>query len=143
MSHNLPTVAHFREQYLGLTETFIYNYLSNFRRVRPVVFTETTINLDAFPIKPIYVHAFPKYSLRRFANAFAKRVLKHDLYVEYYLRREEAKLIHAHFGPKGRRLLSVKKNIGLPLVTTFYGVDLSLYHLRDTYSKLFDKGDLF
>jgi len=144
MSQNLPTIAHFREKYLGLTETFIYNYLSNFQRIRPVIFTEVILNLDAFPIEPIHVYAFPKYSLRRFINAFAKRFFNHDIYVEYHLRKEKAKLIHAHFGPQGYRVLPIKRNIKLPLVTTFYGVDLSLeYYHGDQYLELFEEGELF
>jgi colanic acid/amylovoran biosynthesis glycosyltransferase len=56
-------------------------------------------------------------------------------------------LLHAHFGPSGVRALTYKRGTRLPLVTTFYGYDVSALARRRVwlrrYSRLFDQGDLF
>ena len=57
-------------------------------------------------------------------------------------------LIHAHFGMKGWEMLGVKQRLGVPLVTSFYGMDAwKLPHAsamwRGRFAELFAKGDLF
>jgi colanic acid/amylovoran biosynthesis glycosyltransferase len=56
-------------------------------------------------------------------------------------------VIHAHFGTAGAMLVDLRLTSGLPLVTTFYGVDASAC-LRNPrwnkpYARLFTAGDLF
>ncbi|HEX5137088.1 MAG TPA: glycosyltransferase [Planctomycetota bacterium] len=41
------------------------------------------------------------------------------------LRELQATLLHAHYGPVGLRILPVARRLGLPLVTTFHGFDIS------------------
>jgi colanic acid/amylovoran biosynthesis glycosyltransferase len=76
-----------------------------------------------------------------------RRLARRDLYVERILRREKVRLLHAHFGPSGVRALTYKRGTRLPLVTTFYGFDLSTLARQDVwrrrYSRLFEQGDLF
>ena len=45
-------VAHFMDCYLGLTETFIHEYLTAFRRARPVVIARSVENRKHFPLPP-------------------------------------------------------------------------------------------
>jgi colanic acid/amylovoran biosynthesis glycosyltransferase len=47
-------------------------------------------------------------------------------------RRVDAKLLHAHFGMAAWKVLSLRRRLGLPLVVTFYGVDVS-HCLVDPY----------
>lgn len=57
------------------------------------------------------------------------------------------RLLHAHFGYTGCQVLRVKHKTGLPLITTFYGEDISALPEVDdwskAYSQLFAEGDLF
>lgn len=39
-------------------------------------------------------------------------------------------LLHAHFGPNGLRVLPLARRLGLPLITTFHGPDISITDLR-------------
>jgi len=64
------------------------------------------------------------------------------------LRQENACLLHAHFGEWGYRCLKLKRRTGIPLVTTFYGWDMSRLPAqsaawRERYRTLFQEGDLF
>ena len=55
--------------------------------------------------------------------------------------------MHAHFGPNGCAMVPVTKALGVPLVTSLYGVDAAvlpyLPQWRDQYARLFRDGDLF
>ena len=66
--------------------------------------------------------------------------------------RNEAKrhgcvLLHAHFGWSGPTTLSAARQLGLPLVTTFYGRDLAhrkrRWQRHEAYGELFSGGTLF
>jgi colanic acid/amylovoran biosynthesis glycosyltransferase len=56
-------------------------------------------------------------------------------------------VIHAHFGPNGCAMLPIAKALDIPLVTSFYGVDISVLprrpQWRDRYAALFGGGHLF
>jgi len=47
------------------------------------------------------------------------------------LRTEGATLIHAHFGPAGLRMLPVARELGIPLVVTFHGYDVTSLPAQD------------
>lgn len=141
-------VAHFRSQYLPISETFIYWYITNIQKYRCILLTRELTNLSLFPFHSL--HCEPKlkrYSLRRFCCRSLRKFFKRELYFEYIIKKEQAKLIHAHFGPEGVEMLGIKKRLRLPLVTTFYGFDMSML-ARDkkwqkAYETLFKEGDLF
>ncbi len=143
-------VAHIMECYLGLTETFIYDYLSAFRRVRPVIIARRLENLGGFDLpREASLHLSPP---RRGSAAWAAAAVKRRLkggepHLEKILAREQVRLIHAHFGPTACALFEVKRRTGLPLVTSFYGYDASmapvLEEFRDRYRHLFEVGAVF
>ena len=63
------------------------------------------------------------------------------------LKKEKARLIHAHFGPQGVAMIPIKRWLKLPLITTFYGFDVTQLPREDiwnkAYQRLFKEGDLF
>ena len=70
-----------------------------------------------------------------------------DRFLDGVLLRHPADLLHAHFGMAGTRLTRIASRHGVPLATSFYGVDASAV-LRDRrwqrrYDELFRCGDLF
>ncbi|MCS3855301.1 colanic acid/amylovoran biosynthesis glycosyltransferase [Salinibacter ruber] len=67
----------------------------------------------------------------------------------YYMAHKYAPdVFHAHFGPKGCRVLPIAGSLGIPIVTTFYGYDVSKLPSKsdewlEKYEKLFNKGNMF
>lgn len=142
------TVAHFRTPFLGFSETFIYGYLSHMNReVRPVVYTTARANGNMFPFQDVIDYSYPRFGLTWTANQIARAVGIRNWSLIRKLRAENARLIHAHFGEEGYELLSVKRQLGIPLITTFYGYDVSelgrIPEWRAKYQELFRDGDLF
>ncbi len=81
---------------------------------------------------------------RLFRGAYEKRL---EGFYRRHVRDLKAGLIHAHFGMAGCKIENVKRESGLPLITTFYGVDASQC-LRSRYwlprlKALFGYGDRF
>ena len=66
---------------------------------------------------------------------------------ERVARRKGARLLHAHFGASSVWTLPLKRKLGVPLITTFHGYDISrrstLKEMEGTYQELFKVGDLF
>ncbi len=143
-------VAHVMNSYLGHSETFIWQYLHSFRNVMPIVIAQRLENLDQFPvpngqIRPIYG---PRWSFPWAMDNWYRRALKNPLgYAKRVIRKEDIKLIHAHFGPIGSNYLPLSISLNIPLITTFYGYDLSRKDIIDkhktAYTRLFKEGTLF
>jgi colanic acid/amylovoran biosynthesis glycosyltransferase len=141
-----PVVAHFRALYLGRSETFIYRYLSHFTRVRPVVFAQEVMNLDEFPVPTIETYPPPRWSAWGIRDRIGRRLGREPFLASRVLH-HGAIALHAHFGPQGHALLPVRQETGLPMVTSFYGYDMSMLPRdpvwRARYAELFAEGDRF
>jgi colanic acid/amylovoran biosynthesis glycosyltransferase len=125
--------------------------LTHLERVRSIVLTSRTENLDTFPYDPIFEYEEFTYrsgtiggGLRRIFEMFTSR--KTNFYVQT-CRSQEVDLLHAHFGTEGYYQLPVKRRLEVPQVTTFYGSDISKTpqapKWRRRYQQLFQEGDLF
>lgn len=140
-------ITYFRSYYLGLTETFIYQYLINFKRVKPFVFTFNVENLDKFPFPEVHMAMYRPYVWGNLISKGGRHLLGRDFKMEALLKKYDISLIHAHFGPDGYHLMPVKKKTGIPLITTFYGYDMSILprkeEWRRKYRELFVCGDVF
>jgi colanic acid/amylovoran biosynthesis glycosyltransferase len=142
-------VAQIHDQFFAPSETFIYGVVSRLSRFRAVCLAKRFVNLDAFPFPSAdsFRIGEKRYTPPSLVRAVVRRLARRDRYVERILRRENVRLLHAHFGPSGVRALLYKRGTGLPLVTTFYGYDVSAlarhYVWRRRYSRLFAQGDLF
>lgn len=143
-------MAHVVECYLGLTETFIYDYLAALGRVRPVIVARALANLGGFPLpRGASLHlSLPRRGSVAWAMAAVQRRMRGgEPHLEKILAREQVRSIHAHFGPTACALLGLKRRTGLPLVTSFYGYDASLApvleEFRGRYRQLFEVGDVF
>ncbi len=141
----MDRVAFAVHKYLGLSETFIYGPLYNFKSFEPVVLTLSKENLDKFPFPQIFSISDLAPRQRILENltnyfgrfSFFKKIIK-DL---------EIKLIHAQFAWDGIFMLPLKRHSKLPLVTTFRGLDIYGFGNNLVYrlqlKKLFCRGDLF
>ena len=125
--------------YLNQTETFIYEPLKTFSSYEVIILTEKKKNLDQFPHPHVYSFSdlppWQRFRLGRLGY-FKKMIQEH-----------KPKLIHAHFGWEGTFLLPLKKHFDLPLITSFYGLDVYILPksplVRWQLRRLFAEGDLF
>lgn len=144
-----PIVAHFNNIFFAGSETFIYQYISHLRVFKPICVAHNFANLDQFPFpsENMYSLSSKRYSCKWFYQKLNHRVLCNDPMLMKVLKKTGCSLIHAHFGPNGCLAVSSKVRLGLPLITTFYGYDLSKKDALNKYMKryeiLFEKGDLF
>ena len=152
-----PIVWHLLGQYLLPTETFIYSTLTKLKRCQPVVISfDPVVNLDAFPIgrRPLYcLHErlrSPRYFLPKAQSSltgrdWVEKAEKREL--EIIAKDFKPDIIHAHFGPTGYNGLKLKRALGAPLFTTFYGFDTNVSppdrQWQTRREELFASGDLF
>lgn len=117
-----PVVAHCATPYLHTDGSWLYNQLRFLQRYRPVVLTQEGRNLDQFPVQTLYsAEAYPFW--QRQANRVWRRLSGEYPFYGPLLRRERARLLHAHFGDQACRCLRAVRSSGLPLLTSFYGYD--------------------
>ena len=141
------TVGHVLHRYLNRSETFIYTTLRFQTAFRPAVLVRFTDHLDEFPIDNLHELKADRRLRRRIARKLAVRTrgYSRDGY-DYELgraaRAARCVALHAHFGPTGSRSLHAASRLGLPLITTFYGRDIS-DSFGCSYEELFRDGDLF
>lgn len=147
-------VAQFVRRIFTPTETFIYNYLTTLRSVKPVCIAFRKVPVVSFPYNEPIVELYSwdiLSRLKRKVYYYWKQdedIYKFDLQKTYEtLRDYDVKVLHAHFGYTGSQVLSIKHETNIPLITTFYGVDLSSFANEVKWQKksknLFDEGDLF
>ena len=147
-------VAHFRRKLFNPTETFLYNYLTSFRRIIPVCVTYQRQNNEWFPFQHPMVELYKwdllHKNMRKFRRVLNRRyvMLKFDNRKTFAtIDRYNVRVLHAHFGYTGSEILPVKQNTGLPLITTFYGEDVSalptMTNWQLAYGRLFSEGDQF
>ncbi len=139
-------VAHSANPFLPLTTGWIYDQIRALKRYRPIVVTQARQNLDRFPFEPIF--STEDFSPeRRMVLRLIRKVRGTYAGYENWIREHDATLIHAHFGQEGYRCLSAKQHVGIPMVTTFYGMDVSALPRqkiwRKRYERLFAEGELF
>ncbi len=143
-------VAEVVNQYLPLTQTFLYGTLTHLTAVRPVVLAAGTENLEAFPFDDMIV-VEPGGRGASAVDAVARRLtgrrpVRERRYADAF-RQTGAAVIHGHFGWSAPNTLPLKREFGLPLVTTFYGADMSALprvpEWQRIYAELFVEGDLF
>lgn len=147
-------VAHFRRSWFAPSETFLHNTIRACRSTRPLLVGYTRVNADAFPVDGPVLALYPPGSWAERELALRVRLLGprgHPRFARRRtfaaLRRHDARVLHAHFGHTGWQVLSVRRRTGLPLVTTFYGHDVSRQARNATWGarfrELFAEGDLF
>jgi glycosyltransferase involved in cell wall biosynthesis len=142
----MEKVAHLTVKYLNFSETFIYEQIRNMKAYEPVVLTlSKNNNVKRFPVNRIYsVSDLPPW--RQKAESI-RSIFGRSRYFRDLIKDLDIKLIHAHFAYMGNYALQFKKYFDIPLITSFYGLDIyqltknPLYRLQ--LKRLFKHGDLF
>lgn len=143
-------VAHFSDAFFEGSETFIYQYISHHSRFKPICIAKRFVNLDQFPFPDEDCHTYGKIPQTRMGIRYqelCRKFLGREPLLAGQLKGLEFDLIHAHKGVNGSIVATAKRRMGFPLVTTFYGFDISrrsvLEENKRGYGVLFDVGDLF
>ncbi len=146
----MKRVIHYKGSYLPITETWIYEQIKNLKRYQPIVYALRTENLDIYPTEKIRSLELKRGlgDLATFFNKGWNKLFNFYPYFMFALRKDKPKLVHAHFGPTAYDFLELKSIFKLPLITSFYGCDLSLLPYQNSewklrYKKLFRQGDYF
>jgi colanic acid/amylovoran biosynthesis glycosyltransferase len=145
-------VVHAVERFLPRSETFIYTVVSGHRDYEAAVLCRVREHDAEFPLPRIHVTG-PQLSRRQvswWVDASMKHATGRSLWergVEATLRAIAPDVIHAHFGPVGCDFVDLAARLGIPIVTSLYGVDAAvlpyLPQWRHRYARLFRTGDLF
>lgn len=152
MNQEKPTIAHFVSQFLFLTGSWIYTQLINLKSYRSFVLTLELENQEQFPFEDVYCYSQPVKGNRLWQIAMRKvyEAVTHSQ-VHYFtdvILTQRTRLLHAHFGTEGYYRLGLQQKVSLPLITTFYGADMSKLpntkpKWRKRYRFLFEVGSLF
>lgn len=141
-------ILHCIHSFLPITENWVYSQLLFNTRCRSSVLCQYRQNETQFPHNSVYP-VYWKLSLgaqcalllsrlrERYRNGPALRII----------RVAKPDLIHAHFAWEAWRHRSAIRESGLPFVTTFYGLDVSMLPRRAVWRKryayLFKRGNAF
>jgi len=144
---DVRVVAHYTRIFLPVTEGWIYDQIRWCRDWRSIVLARKTRNLEQFPWQPTYSLSDMPAFLRLVAELEERTtgIIPRHLKA---CRNEGVSVIHAHFGDQGRAALPLARSLRVPLVTSFYGRDMSCHRggmagLRRHYERLFREGTLF
>jgi colanic acid/amylovoran biosynthesis glycosyltransferase len=153
-------VLHYCRTFSNLSETFIYGQITELERqgVDNHVVAHWRKNESERPFDKVSNVPWPSdwnprrigYRLLELIGARTNRTSYWTLVRPQFreeIARVEPNVVHAHFGRAGAAIASVAASSGVPLVTTFYGYDLSRLpkqkRWRDAYKRLFRNGARF
>ncbi|MCX7766306.1 MAG: glycosyltransferase [Candidatus Sumerlaeia bacterium] len=149
VKNNKSVVAQINHTFFEKSQTFIYHYIANLQRFQPICLTWMIANLEQFPLQEtdIYLLGRKKLTPGWLYYGIIRYLIGRDLLMEKILKEREVKLIHAHFGPAGVYAIQSKRALKIPLITSFYGYDISVYSrlkkLSKQYRILFEVGERF
>ncbi len=150
-------VVHFKKYFLNNTETFVYNQILNQQELEAYVLCRQNIlnsNFDYSKIGSVFEIPFMvSWGVQK--NIFALMGILGQKY-KFDLKKIEEKLteikpdvIHAHFGPDANYILPAAVKLDIPLITSFYGYDVSEFPdsysglAKRAYRRLIEKGEMF
>jgi colanic acid/amylovoran biosynthesis glycosyltransferase len=148
-----PVVAHINAGFVYKSETFIYHYLSHLKRFHPLCLASEFVNNELFPLSSRDCYTLPVQAPQKFSYPWLYGAIQRKLFgknisqEEVIFRCRNVRLIHAHFGPQGFFALKLRGAYKIPVITNFYGFDVSELIRQpqwvENYKTLFREGDLF
>ena len=137
-------VGFLRHNFLPPSETFIYSSLRALDRYAVRVFALSRQSEQKFPFDDVTRPGLLERALYR-ATTWSPR---------FFRWARQVRVLHAHFGYTGVHALWAARRMGLPLVTSFYGHDVTLrrswkrldpsyWHYWALARRLFRRGDRF
>jgi colanic acid/amylovoran biosynthesis glycosyltransferase len=141
-------VAHVLYSYLPVTQNWIYTQLRANRRCDHRVLSLTEENVSQFP----WEHRSCAFPPGRMFSAFRLllaryRIIQPAGFFRSTLQAVRPDVVHGHFSTESWRVFNAVRAAGLPLVTTFYGLDVDKLSRRRAwkprYRALFAYGSRF
>ena len=140
-------VAHSVYSWLPVTQNWIYTQLRRNRSFDHAVISMTAEGEEQFPVDARHT-AFGKSAADRIGLFMARYWIRQP---SSFYRRLIPKLapaiIHGHFSTESWRILPYARHAGIPLVTTFYGLDVDKLprrrYWKKRYKELFAYGSRF
>jgi colanic acid/amylovoran biosynthesis glycosyltransferase len=127
-SASVRHVTHVIPEYLPRSAQFIHTLLRHQTRSRPVVLTHVVSHLDEFPIERVTT-LDPTNGIWRLLDRglimFRGYGASAARGISTAISHCPSCVVHAHFGWSGRDSVAAARDHGIPLVTTFYGRDLT------------------
>jgi glycosyltransferase involved in cell wall biosynthesis len=125
--HSKPKVLIFKSDLLPISETFIREQALHLKNWKPVLIAyslvENGVDLTGLDILLLE----DRYSLWSKIVHGLHLMLQVPISKEVYrLKKENAQLIHAHFGPGAVRVWPLAKALKLPMLVTFHGLDITV-----------------
>jgi colanic acid/amylovoran biosynthesis glycosyltransferase len=123
-----PRVVHFMDVCFHRTETFVYDFVRGCRRCEAWCVAnrlEPQPGWDFRRVRSVRCgwRREPHWALLN--RVFGPLLGRANLRLYWSLRRIDPAVIHAHFGPAGWEVLAYARDLGIPLLTSFYGYDAS------------------
>jgi glycosyltransferase involved in cell wall biosynthesis len=118
-------VAVFCRNYLPVSQTFVRDHLRTLRRYRPVAVAHS-LTPDGLAVDgiPVIVRRPNRTVTARIARRLSRRGSHPD--IRTAIEQSQADLVHAHFGTGGVLVRDACRQLGLPLVVTFHGYDVTV-----------------
>jgi len=152
-------VLHFAESFSPISETFVYDYVTELERqdVENHVVTYRRVNEESRPFPKVHVVDRPHrwHPRRLWHRALVPFGVGEPRTTDWPQTRERLAdavdrvapdVIHAHFGPAGVLMAPVADEAGVPLALTMYGYDVSRLtqesFWREMYPTAFEKASL-
>ncbi|MDP6642292.1 MAG: glycosyltransferase [Candidatus Nanoarchaeia archaeon] len=158
----MKSVLHLMDTYLPIPNTFIYNQVKHLKEYNGLFLVNKVENLNNFPYDRSKIKRFPFLFLKNqfyFINNYKRELLFNITFAPFnrimnsyvlkdlkkWISKNEVFLLHADFGTNAIAFQNFKKKLNLPLITYFYGYDVSVIQRNRPgfYNKLFKNGDLF
>lgn len=143
-------VAHLVDTYLAPSLTWLHPQMVGVNGAHAVVIAQRVVSgaRARFPVEDLVAldrHTRIPYWFGRLGLAFGARLTAR--LARAALSRAHATIAHAHFGHVAWQYLPAARALGLPLITSFYGVDVGrlprIAHWRHRYEDLFAYGTRF
>jgi colanic acid/amylovoran biosynthesis glycosyltransferase len=145
MKESVLVIAHYHTEWLPPTMTWLHGQIQQLdKHCENHVLCERNYGSRRFPVRDIYsFESLPVY--RQYLQRIVKKtgITSHLPFYETVCKAIGTDLLHAHFGHMGIAALPVAQTLKIPLITTFYGMDVnqlpkSSQQIRDGYKKLFE-----
>ncbi len=142
-----PKITHLVTPYLFHTGSWIYSQIKGVSGFEHSVFTQKKENLDQFPLNSVYSIEDANFIKQKINYYYFRLAQKYGLFFTKIVNEISPNLFHAHMGFEAVRWLDFVKKTNIPLVTTFYGQDVSklgkIPYWQKKYKDLFKYCTLF
>jgi hypothetical protein len=113
-----PSVLHFMQRWLPLSEPFVYNLVTKTSTPGVVVSGDALENVELFPYSPLY-------SLGRIPHLNPLRRYGVTASLMFLARRHAGRIVHVHHGYRSHEVMGAVRRLQLRYVLSLHGHDIT------------------